>query len=348
MTIALETLLSTPDLHPLRLDLDRERVCFAALTPDEYRSLPFLDDRMPRQATGAYLIDLRTLARHLSGRPLPRPMHYILHGAHCCSTLLARCLETLTGCFVLKEPYLLTQIAILRDCLAARPPAWETRIADELPGWFKMSTLLLNRAYGAKDTVILKVNDLCNGLGSDLLTRDARSKIIFLQSPLKTFLLSVLKLPERRSWVRGRHQILKAPLAASGLFPDLASVSDGEAAAALWLYNCWLCRNLLMGPHASGVLAVSGEAVAENPLDTVTLVADFFGLAVPESGAVQDLIGRESRRHAKATSLPYGAAARKRDRDAAEASYGDEAERAIAWAIRIAPRLTAEGLFPLS
>ena len=349
MSITLETLLASPDLLPLRLDLDRERIWFAPLTAEEYRKFAFLDDRMQRQASGAFLMDLKGLSNHLSSRPLPRPMHYILHGAHCCSTLLARCLQTLTGCFVLKEPYLLTQIAVLRDCLSARPPAWNARIAGQLPDWLKMGTLLLNRAYGTDDTVVIKTNDLCNGLGLDLLARDSRSKIIFLQSPLKTFLLSVLKLPGRRAWARERLEILAAPLAASALLPDTpsADLSDAEAAAALWLYNCSLCRGLLRSAGSPRVLTIGGEAVADNPLETVCLAAEFFDLTLPQSGAARDLIGLESGRHAKDISLPYDASTRKWDRTEAEGRFGSEAELGIAWAVRMAPALVADCPFPL-
>jgi hypothetical protein len=348
MTIALETLLSSPDLLPLRLDLDRERILFAPLSAEEYRKFAFLDDRMQRQVTGAYLIDLKGLSKHLSSRPLPRPMHYILHGAHCCSTLLARCLETLTGCFVLKEPYLLTQIAILRDCLAARPKGWNARIDSELPDWFKMSTLLLNRTYGADDVVIVKANDLCNGLGPDLLSRDSRSKIVFLQSPLRAFLLSVLKLPGRRDWARQRLEILAAPIAAAGLFPDVADrhLSDAETAAALWVYNCWLCRGLMSGSGSERVLAMSGEMVSDQPLRSVTQTAEFFRLAVPQTSATQALIESECTRHAKDTSLSYDADARKRDRAEAELQFGSEAALGLAWARRSAPSLAQQGPFP--
>jgi hypothetical protein len=349
MSIALETLLSSPEWLPLRLDLDRERIWFAPLSAEEYRRFAFLDDRMQRQVTGAYLIDLKSLSRHLSSRPLPHPMHYILHGAHCCSTLLARCLETLTGCFVLKEPYLLTQIAILRDYLAGRPQGWDARIDSELPDWFKMGTLLLNRTYGADDVVIVKANDLCNGLGPDLLSRDRRSKIIFLQSPLKTFLLSVLKLPGRRSWARERLEILAAPIAASGVLPDLPSapLADAEAAAALWLYNCWLCRGLITGSDSDRVLTIGGEAVADDPLGTVVRAAEFFGLGSLQSGAVGDLVNLESTRHAKDISLPYSAAERKQDRSAADARFGSEAALGLAWARHMAPDLIEQGPFPL-
>ena len=341
MTLALERLLSSPDLLPIRLDLDRERIWFAPLMREEYRRSAFLDDRMERQAPGAYLIDLKSLSDLLRARPLPRPMHYILHGAHCCSTLLARCLETLTGCFVLKEPYLLTQIAILKDCLSARPAGWKARVDDELPDWFKMSTLLLNRAYGTADTVIVKANDLCNGLGPDLLVRDSRSKVIFLQSPLKTFLLSVLKLPGRREWARERVTILAAPLAASGLVdgPARSSLSDAEAAAALWLHNCLICERLLSGPDSARVLALSGEAIAEDPVESTGLAARFLGLTVPEASAARRRIALESTRYAKDTTIPYGADARKLDRAQADAAFGPEAEQGIAWAMRLAPAL---------
>jgi hypothetical protein len=180
------------------------------------------------------------------------------------------------------------------------------------------------------------------------LARDSRSKILFLQSPLKTFLLSVLKLPGRRTWARERLSIIAGPLAAT-LFPDLATaeLSDAEATAALWLYNCSLCRSLLTGPESHRVLAIGGEAVADNPLDTVSLGAEFLGLAVPESGAVQGLIELEAARHAKDISVPYDGAARRRDRALADGRFGAEAELGVSWAMRAAPGLVADCPFPL-
>src|SRR5262249_399678 len=168
-----------------------------------------------------------------------------------CSTLLARCLEALPRCFVLKEPYLLTQIAILRDYPSAFPPSWTERIVTELPDWLDMSTLLLSRAYGREDTVVIKTNDLCNGLGREFLPRDPRSKIIFQQSPLRTFLLSVLKDEERRAWLRERITILTGPFAAIPGIEGLVGPgsADAELAVALWLFNCALGRELLTGPE---------------------------------------------------------------------------------------------------
>jgi len=348
MTIALETLLSSPDLLALKLDLDRERIWFVPLSADEYHAFAFLDERMQRRSTGAYLINLPGLSEHLSSRPLPRPVHYIFHGAHCCSTLLARCLEHL-DCFVLKEPYLLTQIAILRDCPAARPMDWHNRVAAELPGWLNMATLLLSRTYGTRKSVVIKTNDLCNGLGRELLARDSRSKIIFLQSPLKTFLLSVLKQQGRRAWTRERLNILARPLAAMPeLVPiEIVDLSDAEAAAALWLFNCSLCRDLLTGPESGRVLPLDGEAVAERPLATVSLAAKFFELEFPEDWAARHSVDLESNRHAKDLSKSYGADTRKRERAEAEAQFGAEAELGIEWAMRAAPKLTAQGPFPL-
>jgi hypothetical protein len=346
VTITLNTLLASPDLMPLQLDLGRQRVQFVPLTAGEYRNAAFLDDRTQRKTPRVCHVDLRGLLEHLRCRQLPRPVHYVLHGALCCSTLLARYLEGLSDCFVLKEPFLLTQIAMLRYGASVDGTASRNQIAAEWPSWFDMSTFLLARSYGASDSVVIKVNDLCNALGEDLLARDSRSKILFLQSPLKTFLLSALNSFERRRWVRGRLLVVGCLFARIPFLADVepSDLSDSEAAAALWLFNCAVCQFMLSGPAAHRVMTLNGEAVADRPRDTLCIAREFFGLGAADAGA--DLTDIPSSRHAKDISVPYDAHARARDRTKTEAQFGAETEAGIAWAMRTASTWTALCPFP--
>jgi hypothetical protein len=290
-------------------------------------------------------VDLKELSHHLRARQLSRPVHYIMHGALCCSTLLARYLEGLTDCFVLKEPFLLTQMAMLRYG-AGPDSAGSLGHEDEWKSLFDMSTFLLARSYGAGDSVVIKTNDLCNALGADFLARDSRSKIIFLQSPLKTFVLSTLNSPERRNWVRGRLLVVgklfaSVPFLANVKISDLC---DCEAAAALWLFNCAMGQSLLSGPERNRVMTMNGEDIATRPQETLRIARVFFDLASAQSAA--DLTVPQSSQHAKDSSMAYDADARARARARAEVRFGDEAQSAIAWAIGTAAQWAELCPFP--
>src|SRR5579871_3001385 len=106
-------LLERPEFFPLRIDLQRHAMAFVQLSREMLRRSSFLDQREILTGAATRWLDLDALFDRLASKSPTCPAHFILHGAFCGSTLLARHFEQLPHCLVLKEPQLLAQIAKL-------------------------------------------------------------------------------------------------------------------------------------------------------------------------------------------------------------------------------------------
>src|SRR4029077_2368313 len=105
----------SPELYPIGINRLRHLVSFVRMSPDRYRNTSFLDPGATSLAPSVYTFNLDDLL--LYGLHVPNhaaPVHYVFHTAYCCSTLLARYLDLIPPCFVLREPGVLAQIAMLR------------------------------------------------------------------------------------------------------------------------------------------------------------------------------------------------------------------------------------------
>ena len=92
--------LATPDFFPMQIDVKRNTILFALMSRGTFRQSSFLDRRIVRAGATTLMAEIPKLAT----RQPVQPMQFILHVAFCGSTLLARYLETLPHCLVLKEP----------------------------------------------------------------------------------------------------------------------------------------------------------------------------------------------------------------------------------------------------
>jgi len=324
----------SPDFYPLRMDFDNGALSFVPMTRAAYKSSSFLDGRI--QAAGPERYDIPAAdVLHVAAEASPPPnrVHYIFHAAFCCSTLLARYLELIPPCFVLKEPLLLTQMAVVRprpfgpNDGAIEPAEW-TRLFD-------LCVRLLGRGYAAEDIVAIKVNDICNSLGEMLLARDPASKAVFVTIGLKDFLLVLLKSPDRRQWLRGR--LLKARKDAV-IVPELAEfdpvrMSDAEGGAYLWALNEAL-RVRLCGLGQSRVLTLPGEQISETPERAVRTVANHFGIPVSQGLPKNIFSDATAARHAKDPARTYDARSRRKELKTLQKQIGPEADRGAEWAAK--------------
>lgn len=179
--------LATPDWFPALFDHERKTLAFFQMTRHTLRQLAFHHEAIFRSGNRTLNVPIDKLSRLKPSVP----SHFILHTALCGSTLLARYLEDLPRCFVLKEPSLLTQLALVP-------------YSDSWPDWFATSLNLLGRAYPSDAATIIKLHDVCNWMGGLILDHDPRTRIVFLYNPLRTHLLHFLKDQRRRTDVH-RH-----------------------------------------------------------------------------------------------------------------------------------------------
>jgi hypothetical protein len=332
--------LATPDFFPMQIDARRNSILFVRMSRESFKQSVFLDHR-------AVLAGRTTLSAEIPKLMRPQaksPMHFILHGAFCGSTLLARYFETLPGCLVLKEPFVLFQLSRLRDNspAEAEPTPWHERL--------RVTLALLARGYPGDRAVVIKANDRCCWMGNLLLDHDASTKLIFVSAPLKVFRLQVLKEDERRQFVRARVEQLGGAMAQTPFLTgvEMTDLTDGQRAAALWLLNCFLCRSLQARPDSHRILVLNGEDLISRPKDAVLEAAEFFGLSDDEGSRAALETLQPASHHAKHRQLPYDASARETDLTDAETRYGDEVGAALSWASTVASGWLAQSPFPVS
>jgi hypothetical protein len=271
------------------------------------------------------------------------PIQFILHGGYCGSTLLARYLEELPHCLVLKEPDVLGQLSSFKNL----PPA--PGQADRWDDQFRVVFALLARAYPSDTAVVVKASSMCNWMANSLLDHDEKTKIVFMFSPLRLFLLQILKVEHRRAWLRERMEFLVRPMSQVPFLMNLetGNLTDGQRAAAMWLLNAFLCRSLLERPDSHRVRVLNGENLISQPKETVCAAADFLGLLDDDANraAVDGL--RPSSYHAKNSRLPYDAAVRATELADAEARCGNEVKAAMSWASAVSAGWLRQSPFPM-
>jgi hypothetical protein len=329
--------LATPDFFPARIDVSRNIIVFAMMSRDTFRQSIFLDRWMVRAGSTTLLAEIPKLLT----RQAALPLQFILHVGYCGSTLLAQYLETLPHCLVLKEPDVLGQLLSLKRGI---PDPADGQWAE----WFKVTMALLSRGYPGDCAVVIKAGDI-NSMGHLFLDHNQRTKIVFLFTPLRTFLLQVLKVDDRRQWLREHMQLLRWAMARVPFLSEIAAVDlrDGQCAAAMWLLNAFICRSLLERPDSHRILVLNGERLISRPVESVLAAADHLGLLADQSNhyAVQEL--RPLSHHSKDQKLAYDANTRAAELADAEARCGSEVEAAMSWAEQVSSGWLSRSPFPV-
>lgn len=327
--LLVEDLLFSPDLYLRELDQERRTATFIKMSRANYVRSAFLDDRAVRDDLSDYQLDLDDLLDvYESSAIRPRPAHYIFHMAFGCSTLLARCLECVEGCFVLKEPLALHQLAAARSEIGDAP--------DALRSWHKTLRLtmsLLSKTYSPSDAVIIKAD--CAGIMDDLLDLQDESRGLFLYSEQRSFLVSILKSHERRKWVRRR---LSESLKRERWFGDGSSplkvnvnhLSDAEAAGLFWLTQIFMYREL-HGSYKSRLLALNGDAFVESPYELLSEVLKHLGFKGVGRTWFERACGDILGNHSKTPGLRYDRNARKQELEMLFLIFKDELKRGEAF-----------------
>lgn len=334
--------LATPDFFPMAITPRRNTLVFASVTRENLVQSPCLDRWYTVFASNTTL--MAEIPRLLGRRP-QRPLHFILHNAFSGSTLLARYLEGLPHCLVLKEPQVLGQIAILKDQepMPGEPDRW----AD----WFEVVFAMLARGYPSDTEVVVKASSTCNTLGNALLDHDKNTRIVFLYSGLRMFLLQVLKSKDRRQWLRKHVEDVLAGLMTQVPFlagTRVADLTDGQRAATMWLVNSFLCRSLLTRSDANRILLLDGEDLILRPTATVLAAADFLGLIVDDADRTLLNDIRPIVHHAKDMAVSYDAETRATELAGAEERHGGEVRAAMVWAETVSGGWLAESPFPVA
>lgn len=324
MLLRMRDLFASPEFYPLGIDPDRRHITFARMTREAYANSVFLDYYRTQHAGNPITlrIDDVVIACRSSSAPTTKA-HYILNTAYCCSTLLSHYFEALPNCLVLREPRFLAQVAAMMD--------------EEDPGWelfLDVCLKLLLRTYKPGQAVVIKPYEPCNRLAKTLLERDPNATATYLITPLKSFLLSVLKSEERREWVRARVASAARDASRYGVLSGISAeaLTTPQAATYVWLLNYSLFRAFKRNDEADRVVLADGDALVEAPEPTLRAVLSGSGLRV-DGQQFQAMISAQSvQRYSKDSDRPYDAASRHDHLNELNRCWGMEADEGMGWA----------------
>lgn len=115
MQISLQSALASCTFYPLNVDLSRRLVWFAQVKRETYHRAGFLVPKHAPMSAERYAFNLDDVLLQDLSLPIGgAPSHYVFISAFCCSTLLARLLDRVPNCLVVKEPSILGQLSMLR------------------------------------------------------------------------------------------------------------------------------------------------------------------------------------------------------------------------------------------
>lgn len=304
-----------------RLDFERDLVHLIPATRTELSAATFLTDvNLPKVARAVAVPRAATLAAANRRAPL----HFLLHSAFCCSTLLARALDGEGVALALKEPVLLNDVDGWRT--RGAPPA---KVAQALDAALR----LLEMTAAPGEAVLIKPSNLINPLAPAALALRSEARAILLYAPLRTFLASVAsKGLEGRLWVRD----LWAKLLAGGTEPfgfapeELFRHTDLQVAALGWLaqHRDFAALTVRFGDR---IATLSSVDLLANPPRALTAAARHYRLGWNEAALEAIAAGPAFTRHAKSGEA-FDAGSRDALHRAAADAHGDEIDKVEHWA----------------
>lgn len=321
--ISVEQIARDPNWLPHRYDAVNDAIQFTPVTRDEQRAATFLtDEYLPKDRA---LLPLRRAQVAAAAVAVPAPMHFILHSAFCCSTLVAGVFDRDGIATTLKEPQILNDITgVLRR---RADPRQVGQILDN-------SLSLLARPFQSGETVIVKPSNILNGMARGLMTLRPQAHALLLYAPMETFITSVAKKGiDGRLWVRE----LFIGQRTDGMVRDLGfsdeqffGQTDLQIAAMTWLAQQALFAQMVrQTPDRTRTL--DSATLLQRPADTVDALAAFFGISLQPGESAAIAAGPAFTRHAK-SGESFSTSDRDREYRDATAAHGDEIRKVVHWA----------------
>lgn len=269
--INLSGLFDSPDLWVKSIDWETLDVSIVPMTSDTYRQSNFLDKRLTK-AGSEVIIHLEELLKEFRHqKPDIRPVNYIFHTAFCGSTLLSRCLEESGNFMSYREPLLLHQLAF------ALRKGTSPFNKSELEEFVHLLAALFGRTYNSGTLPIVKPSDSCINVAGEMLKRHPDAAALLLYVPLSEFVVTMLKIPSRRKFIRSMLFRARMDLKTHGIEIDKEEkLNDAEVATVVWL-GLILPFLTLLNDETLRVRSLNSSIFYKSPEQTLKAVSEWLG-----------------------------------------------------------------------
>lgn len=297
---------------------------FAGISPRTITHSAFLDHRISPRPERFYSVDVSKVQGVMSELP-PPPSLYIGHTSFCCSTLLARCIQS-DQLLSLREPRILGVVANeYRRGLSA----------VEVDPMTAIIFRLLAKTYRSQQQVVIKGTNFTNNLMPALMRLWPQTHLLLMWSDLESFLVSVCK--HRDEAQKNLWPFLQAFLIDEGIptyqHEEWQSMDLLQQAVWTWALQIRQFNRLLLGhgsisPNMMRTLK-SSDFLAQ-PLESVKRVYQMLDLDEQDAALeaqVSKVMSRDSKQLSNETVADLST-----QRSAIRVEYTQQIEQALAWA----------------
>jgi len=266
---AIETINSTPDLYPVKLNLLRDSVQFVKMSPYWYSESVFLD---PGRILGTCAIESSAQWLLEKTQDIPSTVTpVIFHTAFCGSTLMSNALDAIYQCLPIREPEALSNLQVYLRSHAPEPLK---------AIWFQRIFNLLGRRYEDDQIAVIKANDYGNGLIRDTQMRRPDTPVLLMYTPLADFFAGCVKAANRKVWIKDRYRAIAGVASEKLSKLSTANIDEnsiGQVTGVYWSYNMALYMTALE-KDSSNIKSLNFNTMLKAPLDAVMACGELFSL----------------------------------------------------------------------
>lgn len=326
--ISVHSLLFQPEFYLFDFDQRAGLTRFLVIREHILEQAPFIDSRIEVMAQANFSVPTAKLmsleGEHNIDRP---PVNYIFHHSFVCSTLLARCMNQIDAFFSLKEPWILRRLADTKRAMPLAEDQWQ-----EL---FQKYNALLSRDFSAGRSTVVKATNVANNLMVDVIKFMPASRILYLWSDLRSFLVSNLK---KTAETQQKMPLLYKAFASDSDFRDRfgqhADASDTSllhVCALIWVANLYSLQRLMQMYPDAPMSTLEMDALLTEPRISLQKTSELFGHA-PSQEELDLMMHKDIlQRNAKDPRQQYGDAVRREEAQKIDAANHAEIDAVIEW-----------------
>ena len=292
-----------------------------AMSPADYQSEAFLDDRMLERSRTAVLAPWETVAE-AAARAGPADARWIFHIGHVGSTLVSRLLGELAGVLGVREPRSLRDIATV-------PSDMRAPFADAL-------TRLMSRSFAEGDLACVKATSFVSEIAPELVPAGERA-LLLTASP-RNYVASILAGENSVKELQALTDFRQRRMASRVDDLDDQAASDAHRAAAAWACEATSLEAAAQAMPDGSILFVDFDSLLADLLPALSRIADHFGFAADEAQWASVISGPILRRYSKAMEYDYSPALRRELIAEAAAANAADIDSALAMLDRAAKR----------
>lgn len=270
------------------VDLNSRVLRVVEMSPDDYRAVSFLDDRLLQQPRTAALIHWDQVAAAIPAGAR-RDARWIFHIGHVGSTLVSRLLGEVPRVLAIREPRLLRDLTIAPA--AQREP------------FLSATTALMSRAFADSEIALVKATSMASEIAGGLVPPGERA--LFLYAAPRAYVATILAGENSRRELQmllpHRAQRMAGRVAALGE----TRTSHAHAAAAAWACEMTALEAAAEVMDDRQLLWADFDELLGNLEAWLTEAAAFFGLDAPREQLRAIANGPLVRRYSKALEYEY-------------------------------------------